>query len=114
MGKKYENEKNFDRHGSTHVVCSTPPTLLGQGENTTVLKERKTYTESRAIIPIYTEHGLEKVLNPKGKPPANYVTIIYPNDGATIDGIIDIMIESITNPTITIDGIQVGSGLSYT
>ena len=42
-------------------VCSTLPTLVGQGENTTVLKERKPYIENRAIIPIYTEHGLEKV-----------------------------------------------------
>ena len=96
-------------------VCSTIPGLIGQTKNTIVFNERKQYEEDREIIPIYTNHGLEKVPVGKGKPPATYVIITYPSDGATVSGTITIIIESSnTNPTITIDGITVGSGLSYT
>ena len=94
-------------------VFSALPTLVGQAEDTTVLEERKPYIENRAIVPIYTGHGLEKVIHPRGKPPANYVTITYPSDGATVSGTITITIESNVVPTITIDGITVGTGLSY-
>ena len=96
-------------------VCSTIPGLIGQTKNTIVFNERKQYEEDREIIPIYTNNGLEKVPVGKGKPPATYVIITYPSDGATLSGTITIIIESSdTNPIITIDGITVGSGLSYT
>jgi len=94
-------------------VCSTLPVLVGQTENTTVFKERNYYKEDRAVIPIYTEHGLEKVPTVKGKPPATYVTITSPIDGAIVQGTITITIDSNANPTIAIDGTTVGSGLSY-
>jgi hypothetical protein len=95
-------------------VCSALPTLLGQGEDTTVLEERKPYIENRAIVPIYTGHGLEKVPPAsKAKPPTTTVTITYPSDGATVSGTITITIESNVVPTITIDGATVGTGLSY-
>jgi len=94
-------------------VCSTLPGLVGQTENTTIFKERNYYKEDRAVIPILTEHGLEKVPTGKGKLPAIYATITYPNDGATVNGTITITIDSNANPTISIDGTTVGSGSSY-
>jgi hypothetical protein len=96
-------------------VCGALPGLVGQGEDTTIFNERKPYTESRSIIPIYTDHGLENAPAARaGKPPTTYVTIIYPSNGATVNGTITITIESNLNPTISIDGITVGTGLSYT
>jgi hypothetical protein len=48
----------------------------------------------------------------RGKPGA-YVTITNPDDGTTVSGSVTITIDSNYNPTITIDGTSVGSGLSY-
>jgi hypothetical protein len=93
-------------------VCSSIPVLIGQTEKTVTLNE-KIYKEGREIIPIYTNHGLKYVPMGKGKPPATYVTIISPINGATVSGIVNIIIESNANPTITIDGTVVGNGLSY-
>ncbi len=93
---------------------STIPALIGEAEHPVFFQERRYFKEDRDIIPIYTDHGLEKDFTSKGKPPSNYVTITFPSDGATVSGTITITIESNLNPTISIDGTNVGSGLSYT
>jgi hypothetical protein len=92
-------------------ICSAIPTLIGQEENMNTIKERK-YKENRDIVPIYTKHGLENLASAKGKPGV-YVTITNPKNGDTVSGSVTITINSNDNPTITIDGSTVGSGLSY-
>jgi hypothetical protein len=96
-------------------VCSTISGIVGQAENTIVFKERKQFKEDRTVIPIYTEHGLERASGSKGKPTKTYVTITYPANGATVSGTVDITVEFNTDadPIIAIDGADVGSGSSY-
>ena len=86
------------------------------------LKLRK-FIETRSIIPVYTEHGLEKIPPNKGgggknKPPT--VTILNPQNGATVSGIVTITVsvydkEDNPDPTpiIIIDGTQVAHAFSY-
>ena len=74
-------------------------------------KENK-YKEDRKVIPIYTEHGLKRVPNSMGKPDV-YVIIDEPDNGDTVSGSVTITILSNDNPTIKIDGVFVGSGLTY-
>lgn len=73
--------------------------------------ERK-YKEDRDVIPIITKAGLKQVPNSRGKPGA-YVTITNPLNGDTVSGTVEITINSNYDPSITIDGTSVGSGLSY-
>jgi hypothetical protein len=96
-------------------VISSLPTLVGLPNDTTSFQERKYYKEDRAVIPILTEHGLEKARpSARAKPPKDTVTITYPSDGATISGTITITIVATSNPIIIyIDNIEVGSGASY-
>jgi len=86
------------------------------------LKVRK-FIEIRNIIPIYTEHGLEKIPPNKGgggknKPPT--VTITNPQNGMTVSGIVTITVSvydkedtPAPTPIIIIDGIQVAQAFSY-
>lgn len=93
------------------LVCSMIPSLIGQADDMATFKERK-YKENRDVIPIYTKNGLVKAPNSRGKPGA-YVTITNPSDGETVNGLVEITINSSYNPSITIDGAAVGSGDSY-
>lgn len=94
-------------------LLSMLPGIVGEKEaDESTLKEKK-FNESRKIIPVYTEHGLERAPATKGKPGA-YVTITNPSEGAIVSDTVTITISSNYNPTITIDGTAVGSGLSYT
>ena len=68
------------------IVCmfiiSMIPGIVGEKEtDECTFKERK-FIEDRKIIPVYTEHGLERAPGAKGKPGA-YVTITNPGDGDT-------------------------------
>ena len=93
-------------------LLSMLPGIVGEREaGECTFKERK-FIEDRKIIPVYTEHGLERAPGAKGKPGA-YVIITEPDDGAVVSGMVDITIDSNYNPTINIDGAAVGSGLSY-
>ena len=85
--------------------------FIGDAEDMNTFKERK-YKESRDMIQLYTKHGIMQEHAAKGKPGA-YVTITNPIDGATVSGSVTITVNSNYNPTITIDGGAVGSGLSY-
>ena len=99
------------------IVCmfivSSLPGIIGDIETNEHTFEAREFIENRKIIPVYTEHGLDKAPAAKGKPGA-YVTITNPSDGQEVSGIATIEIYSNYNPTITIDGTAVGSGLSYT
>jgi len=94
-------------------IISMLPGIIGENEaDEYTFKERK-FIENRKIIPVYTEQGLERAPGAKGKPGV-YVIITQPDDGATVSGSVDIIIDSNNNPSIKIDGTTVGSGLSYT
>jgi len=93
-------------------IISMLPGIVGENETVEYTLKAKKYIENRDIIPIYTVHGLEKSPAAKGKPGA-YVIITDPGDGDIVSGIVTITIDSNYNPTITIDGAAVGSGLSY-
>jgi len=92
-------------------IFSSIPVFLGQAEDLETIKERK-YKENRDVIPILTKQGLKEKPITKGKPGA-YVIITNPTDGSSISGSITITVDSNYNPTITIDGAAVGSGLTY-
>ena len=91
-------------------IISMLPGMVGENETVEYTLKAKKYIENRDIIPIYTAHDLEKSPATKGKPGA-YVIITNPGDGETVSGIYTITIDSNYNPTITIDGAAVGSGL---
>lgn len=93
-------------------VVGVLPGLIGQAEDIGALKEKK-YSENREIVPVYTKMGIEYLSLARGKPGV-YVDITNPVNGATVSGYVTIEIVSNDNPTITIDGTTVGSGLSYT
>jgi len=93
-------------------VISMLPGLVGENETVEYALKAKKYKEDRKIIPLYTEHGLKKSPNSRGKPGV-YVIITNPGDGETVSGSVTITIDSNDNPTIKIDGSVVGSGLSY-
>ncbi len=92
-------------------VFTMIPSTISQVEDFKPFKER-TYREDRDVIPIYTNNGIKHVPHPRGKPGV-YVVIEEPSNGVTVGGIVTITINSNENPTITIDGTTVGSGLSY-
>jgi hypothetical protein len=92
-------------------ICSMIPSLIDQADDIVTFKERK-YKENRDVIPIYTKNGFVNVPTSRGKPGA-YVIITNPSEGETVSGTIAITIDSNYDPTITIDGAAVGSGLSY-
>jgi hypothetical protein len=93
-------------------VISMLPGIVGENNSVEYTIKEKRYKENREVIPVYTEYGLEKVPNSRGKPGA-YVIIDDPTEGQTVDGTYTILIDSNYNPTISIDGVAVGSGLSY-
>lgn len=93
-------------------LISMLPGIIGESEALGYTLTVKKYKEDRKIIPLYTEHGLVRAPNAKGKPGA-YVIITNPADGATVSGTTLIEIDSNYNPTISIDGVAVGSGLTY-
>ncbi len=74
--------------------------------------EARRFIEHRDIVPVYTEHGLERSFTERGKPGV-YVTITNPLNGETVSGTVTITVDSNDNPDIAIDGSIVGSGLSY-
>ena len=113
------------------IVCmfiiSSLPIIVGDTEaNEYTFKARK-YTETREIIPVYTENGLENVPNPRGNPRAPgggdkkpRVTITNPRNGATVSGIVNITVkvndrEDDPDPTpiIYIDGVEIIQAFSY-
>ncbi|MDH7507206.1 MAG: caspase family protein [Candidatus Thermoplasmatota archaeon] len=108
------------------VVCmfifSSLPLVVGDEEANEHAFKVKEFIETRDIIPVYTEHGLEK--NPTGRgggknrPPS--VTITNPPDGATVSGIVTITVnvydkedDPDPTPTIKIDGVTVAVAFSY-
>ena len=93
-------------------VISILPGIVGENDSVEYTLKEKKYKEDRKVIPIYTEHGLKKVFNSRGKPGV-YVIITDPTEGETVSGTFTILIDSNDNPTISIDGTTVGSGLSY-
>ena len=93
-------------------IISMLPGIIGENEtaeNTFIIKK---FIETRKVIPIITEHGLQRAPGSKGKPGVQ-VSIIYPTDGQTVSGTVTIEIDSNENPTIKIDGNVVGTGLTY-
>jgi hypothetical protein len=93
-------------------IISMLPGIIGENEtaeNTFIVKK---FIETRKVIPIITEHGLQRAPGSKGKPGVQ-VSIIYPTDGQTVSGTVIIGIDSNENPTIKIDGNVVGTGLTY-
>jgi hypothetical protein len=93
-------------------VISLMPGIFGENQSADcTIKERK-YKEDRKIIPLYTEYGLIKSPNSRGKPGV-YVIILNPDDGETVSGTVIINIDSNDNPTIKIDGSVVGTGLTF-
>jgi hypothetical protein len=93
-------------------VISILPGIIGENDFVEYSLKEKKYEEDRKVIPIYTEHGLKKVPNSRGKPGV-YVIITDPSEGEIVSGTFTILIDSNDNPTISIDGTAVGSGLSY-
>jgi hypothetical protein len=113
------------------IVCmfiiSMLPGIVGDAEtNEQTLKARK-FIETRDMIPVYTEHGLENVpairgnaRAPGGGDKSPRVTITNPQNGATVSGIVSITVkvndrEDDPDPTpiIKIDGVQVAQAFSY-
>jgi len=94
------------------IIISMLPGITGNIEVDDYSIEARKYIENRDIIPIYTKNGIEKAPNQKGKP-GIFVTITNPSNGGTVSNTVKITIDSNVNPTIKIDGIVVGSGLSY-
>ena len=93
-------------------IISVLPGIVGEKEaNESSFKERK-FIENRKIIPVYTEHGLERGAAARGKPGV-YVIITNPGGGDIVSGLVTITVDSNDNPSISIDGSVVGSGLSY-
>lgn len=93
------------------VVVTFLPSMISQADDCKAYTER-IYIETREIIPLYTEQGIKHDPHPRGKPGV-IVSIEQPLPGATVSGVVTILITSNQNPTITIDGTTVGSGLSY-
>jgi hypothetical protein len=93
-------------------IATMIPMTISQAEDLKTFKQR-TYIENREVIPVYTENGIKHVPHPRGKPGV-YVLIQEPSNGVTVSGIVPVIINSNENPTISIDGTTVGSGLSYT
>lgn len=109
------------------IVCmfilSSLPLVVGDNETDEYTFKAREFIETRDVIPIYTEHGLEKAPGGKGglgknKPPI--VTITNPQDGATVSGMVTITVnvddkEDDPDPTpiIKIDGTQVAQAFSY-
>jgi len=94
------------------IIISMLPVMVGNIEAVDHSIDARKYIENRDIIPIYTINGLEKAPNQKGKP-GIYVTITNPSNGETVSDIVTITIDSNDNPSIKIDGILVGNGLTY-
>jgi hypothetical protein len=90
------------------------------------LKARK-FIETRDIIPVYTENGIEYLTAAKGSPRAPgggdkipRVTITNPANGATVSGIVTITVkvndredDPDPTPTIFIDGVEKVTAFSY-
>ena len=98
------------------IVCmfflSMLPGIVGESEKPKYTFKERRYIENREIITLYTEKGIVRAPNSKGKPDV-YVSITNPSNGDTVSDIVTITIKSNDNPTIKIDGSVVGSGLSY-
>ncbi len=114
------------------IACMFLTTMLpgifgSQEANEHTFKIRK-FIETRKVIPIYTEHGLEKVPAEKGKPthPGGgkdkkpTVTITNPADGSTVSGTVTITVTVSDKednpdpvPAIYIDGAYVATANSY-
>lgn len=93
-------------------IISMLPGIVGENktaENTFIVKK---FIETRKVIPIITEHGLQRAPGSKGKPGV-YVIITSPTDGQSVSGTVTINIDSNENPTIRIDGVVVGTGVTY-
>jgi len=105
------------------LVFSSITLVIDNHEAYVYTLKAKEFIETREIIPIYTEHGLEKIPRGKGgggknKPPT--VTITNPQNGVTVSGIVIITVnvydkEDDPDPTprIIIDGVQVEQTFSY-
>jgi PKD repeat protein len=93
-------------------LASMIPNIIGEQNVKDYTFQERRYINQKDLKGIYTERGIEKLPNSRGKPGA-YVTITNPTNGATVSGSVTITIKSNYNPTISIDGSSVGSGLSW-
>ena len=109
------------------IVCmfifSSLPVVVGNNETNKYTLKAREFIETRDVIPVYTEHGLEKVTGEKGgggknRPPT--VTITNPQDGATVSGTVTITVNVVDQednpdptPIIKIDGSQVAQAFSF-
>lgn len=93
-------------------LASMLPGIVGEQNAETHTYQERRFVEEKDLKGIYTINGVQKNLQARGKPGA-YVTITNPTNGADLSGTVQITINSNYNPTITIDGASVESGLSY-
>jgi hypothetical protein len=49
----------------------------------------------------------------RGKPAARFCSILAPSNGATVSGVVTITVDATDTPTISIDGVEVGTGFTY-
>lgn len=93
-------------------LASMLPGIVGeQDANTNNYQERR-FVEEKDLKGVITSNGIQNNLQARGKPGA-YVIITNPTNGADLTGTVLITINSNYNPTITIDGASVATGLSY-
>jgi hypothetical protein len=93
-------------------VISMLPGIFGENGTVEYALNSKKFIETRKIVPIITEYGLQRAPGSRGKPGVQ-VIITYPVEGQTVSGIVTISVDSNEYPTIKIDGIVVGTGLTY-
>ena len=93
-------------------IASMLPGILGNNVTNDFTLKNKRFIENRDAVPVFTSHGLEKAPGARAKPGV-YVTITDPSDGETVSGTVTITIDTNDNPIIKIDGVEVGSGESY-
>ena len=93
-------------------IASSLPGILGDNIKVDCKIKEKRFIETRNFVPVLTAHGLEKAPGAKGKPGV-FVTITNPSDGDTVSGTVEIKIDTNENPTIKIDGAEVGTGETY-
>jgi predicted secreted protein len=52
-------------------------------------------------------------ISARARPAARFCNILAPSNGATVSGVVTITVEATDTPTITIDGVEAGTGFTY-